>query len=142
MCSAVVTARFLEGILLAHASHACDHTHTPIHTHTLQTLGPTGQIPTPPACSTPLGTISSPLDTPANTRARRLDDHDGQYSVFSKCSSTVTVSPSGPPGLFKGVKGLLFSKGIPYFLLPDLDSVNHCTSKYLLISILISLLVQ
>ena len=26
-----------------------------------------------------------------------------QYSVFSNCSSTVTVSPSGPPGLFKGV---------------------------------------
>ena len=24
---------------------------------------------------------------------------------------------------------LLFSKGIPYFLLPNLDSVNHCTSK-------------
>ena len=37
---------------------------------------------------------------------------------------------------------LLFSKGIPYFLLPNLDSVNHCTSKYLSISILISLLVQ
>ena len=28
---------------------------------------------------------------------------DFQYSVFSNCSSTVTVSPSGPPGLFKGV---------------------------------------
>ena len=26
-----------------------------------------------------------------------------QYSVFSNCSTTVTVSPSGPPGLFKGV---------------------------------------
>jgi hypothetical protein len=26
-----------------------------------------------------------------------------QYSVFSNCSSTVTVSSSGPPGLFKGV---------------------------------------
>ena len=25
------------------------------------------------------------------------------YSVFSNCSTTVTVSPSGPPGLFKGV---------------------------------------
>jgi hypothetical protein len=37
---------------------------------------------------------------------------------------------------------LLFSIGIPYFLLPNLDSVNHCTSKYLFISILISLLVQ
>ena len=37
---------------------------------------------------------------------------------------------------------LLFSKGIPYFLLPNLDSVNHCTSKYLFVSILISLLVQ
>ena len=57
VCSAVVTARFLEGILLSHASHACDHTHTPIHTHTLQTIEATGQIPTPPACSTPLGTI-------------------------------------------------------------------------------------
>jgi len=34
VCSAVVTARFLKGILLSHASHACDHTHTPIHTHT------------------------------------------------------------------------------------------------------------
>ena len=57
VCSAVVTARFLKGILLSHASHACDHTHTPIHTHTLQTLEATGQIPTPPACSTPLSTI-------------------------------------------------------------------------------------
>ena len=57
VCSAVVTARFLKGILLSHASHACDHTHTPIHTHTLQTIETTGQIPTPPACSTPLGTI-------------------------------------------------------------------------------------
>ena len=133
VCSAVVTARFLQGILLSHASHACDHTHTPIHTHTLQTIEATGQIPTPPACSTPLSTIerffagaaeqhgktaappanarpsprvagrtqpsihaaggeksppahgrtdvsplhslhSSPLDTPASTRARRLDD--------------------------------------------------------------------
>ena len=27
----------------------------------------------------------------------------GQYSVFSNCSSTVTVSPSGPKKLFKGV---------------------------------------
>ena len=36
---------------------------------------------------------------------------------------------------------LLFAKGIPYCLLPNLDSVNHCTSKYLFISILISLLV-
>jgi hypothetical protein len=35
---------------------------------------------------------------------------------------------------------LLFSKGIPY--LPNLDSVNHCTSKYLFVSVLISLLVQ
>ncbi len=26
-----------------------------------------------------------------------------QYSVFSNCSSTVTVSPSGPRKLFKGV---------------------------------------
>ncbi len=26
-----------------------------------------------------------------------------QYSVFSNFSATVTVSPSGPPGLFKGV---------------------------------------
>ena len=26
-----------------------------------------------------------------------------QYSVFSNCSSTVTVSPSGPIKLFKGV---------------------------------------
>ena len=133
VCSAVVTARFLQGILLSHASHACDHTHTPIHTHTLQTIEATGQIPTPPACSTPLSAIerffagaaeqhgktaappanarpsprvagrtqpsihaaggeksppahgrtdvspshvmhSSPLDTPASTRARRLDD--------------------------------------------------------------------
>jgi hypothetical protein len=57
VCSAVVTARFLQGILLSHASHACDHTHTPIHTHTLQTIEATGQIPTPPACSTPLSTI-------------------------------------------------------------------------------------
>ena len=57
VCSAVVTARFLQGILLSHASHACDHTHPPIHTHTLQTIEATGQIPTPPACSTPLGTI-------------------------------------------------------------------------------------
>jgi hypothetical protein len=24
---------------------------------------------------------------------------------------------------------LLFAKGIPYCLLPNLDSVNHCTSK-------------
>ena len=54
VCSAVVTARFLQGILLSHASHACDHTHPPIHTHTLQTIEATGQIPTPPACSTPL----------------------------------------------------------------------------------------
>ena len=54
MCSAVVTARFLQGILLSHASHACDHTHTPIHTHTLQTIEAAGQIPTPPACSTPI----------------------------------------------------------------------------------------
>ena len=128
-----MTARFLKGILLSHASYACDHTHTPIHTHTLQTIEATGQIPTPPACSTPLSTIarffagaaeqhgktaappanarpsprvagrtqpsihaaggeksppahgrtdarpshalhSSPLDTPASTRARRLDD--------------------------------------------------------------------
>ena len=50
------TARFLQVILLSHASHACDHTHTPIHTHTLQTIEATGQIPTPPAYSTPLGT--------------------------------------------------------------------------------------
>ena len=57
VCSAVVTARFLKGILLSHASHACDHTHTPIHTHTLQTIETTGQLPTPPACSTPLGTM-------------------------------------------------------------------------------------
>ena len=57
VCSAVVTARFLQGILLSHASHACDHTHPPIHTHTLQTIEATGQIPTPPACSTPLSTI-------------------------------------------------------------------------------------
>jgi hypothetical protein len=28
------------------------------------------------------------------------------------------------------------------YVLPNLDSVNHCTSKYLFISILISLLVQ
>ena len=27
----------------------------------------------------------------------------GQYSVFSNCSATVTVSPSGPRKLFKGV---------------------------------------
>jgi len=39
------------------------------------------------------------------------------------------------------LRSLLFSKGIPYYL-PNLDSVNHCTSKYLFISILISLLVQ
>jgi hypothetical protein len=31
---------------------------------------------------------------------------------------------------------------MPNFVLPNLDSVNHCTSKYLFISILISLLVQ
>ena len=37
---------------------------------------------------------------------------------------------------------LLFAKVIPYCLLPNLDSVNHCTSKYLFISILISFLVQ
>ncbi len=120
-------------ILLSHASYACDHPHTPTHTHTLQTIETTGQLPTPPACSTPPGTIerffagaaeqhgktaappanarpsprvagrtqpsihanggersppthgrtdvspshalhSSPLDTPASTRARRLDD--------------------------------------------------------------------
>ena len=54
VCSAVVTARFLKGILLSHASHACDHTHTPIHTHTLQIIEMTGQLPTPPACSTPI----------------------------------------------------------------------------------------
>ena len=57
VCRAVVTARFLKGILLSHASYACDHTHTPIHTHTLQTIETTGQLPTPSACSTPLGTI-------------------------------------------------------------------------------------
>ena len=34
------------------------------------------------------------------------------------------------------------SIGKPNFVLPNLDSVNHCTSKYLFISILISLLVQ
>ncbi len=32
-----------------------------------------------------------------------------QYSVFSNCSSTVTVSPSGPPGLFKGVTSYISS---------------------------------
>jgi hypothetical protein len=37
---------------------------------------------------------------------------------------------------------LLFSIGMPNFILLNLDSVNHCTSKYLFISILISLLVQ
>ena len=31
------------------------------------------------------------------------DKQRDQYSVFSNCLSTVTVSPSGPPGLFKGV---------------------------------------
>ena len=36
----------------------------------------------------------------------------------------------------------VFSKGMPNFVLPNLDSVNHCTSRYLFISILISLLVQ
>ena len=39
-------------------------------------------------------TVSIPPHTPS---------HAGQYSVFSNCSSTVTVSLSGPPGLFKGV---------------------------------------
>ena len=34
------------------------------------------------------------------------------------------------------------SIGKPNFVLPNIDSVNHCTSKYLFISILISLLVQ
>ena len=32
---------------------------------------------------------------------------------------------------------LLFSIGIPYFLLPNLDSVNHCTSKEISMEILI-----
>ncbi len=32
-----------------------------------------------------------------------------QYSVFSNFSATVTVSPSGPPGLFKGVTTALWS---------------------------------
>jgi len=54
VCSAVVTARFLKCVLLSHASHACDHTHTHTHTHTLQTIETTGQLPTPPACSTPI----------------------------------------------------------------------------------------
>ena len=37
-------------------------------------------------------------------RKHRTGDSDGiQYSVFSNCSSTVTVSPSGPRKLFKGV---------------------------------------
>ncbi len=42
--------------------------------------------------------LSDRFDAPA---ARFHFKH--QYSVFSNCSSTVTVSPSGPPGLFKGV---------------------------------------
>ena len=37
---------------------------------------------------------------------------------------------------------LLFSKGIPYFLLPNLDSVNHCTSKEISMEIKRYLLVQ
>ena len=37
---------------------------------------------------------------------------------------------------------LLFSIGMPNFVLPNLDSVNHCASKYLFISILISLTIN
>jgi hypothetical protein len=110
-----------------HRMHATTHTHT--HTHTLQTIETTGQLPTPPACRTPIdrrevlrrssgaarkdsctacertaftpcrrthlavaggeksppahgrtdvsplhALHSSPIDTPASTRALRLDD--------------------------------------------------------------------
>ncbi|MFN9899448.1 MAG: reverse transcriptase domain-containing protein, partial [bacterium] len=45
-----------------------------------------------------------PRDHPQKTTTLKVvDSFKYQYSVFSNCSSTVTVSPSGPRKLFKGV---------------------------------------
>jgi hypothetical protein len=74
--SAVVTARFLKGILLSHALHACDHTHTPIHTPTLQTIETTGQLPTPPASPSAPSRGSSPEQRSSTERQlHRLRTH-------------------------------------------------------------------
>ena len=49
-----------------------------------------------------------------------------QYSVFSNCSSTVTVSSSGPPGLFKGVTTAMSGVLARFpWLLPVRNSVNR-----------------
>jgi hypothetical protein len=52
-----------------------------------------------------------------------------QYSVFSNCVSTVTVSPSGPPGLFKGVttiKSPIFTGGFRLIDLLCQSYPPHC----------------
>ena len=68
--------------------------------------------------------------------------HVRQMAMYPDPTPVIPLPDTGVAGVTSLPSPLLFSKGIPYFLLPNLDSVNHCTSKYLSISILISLLVQ
>ena len=77
---------------------------------------------------------------PRRTRHQARKVTDFQTSTNLNCNFQKKLIPLLQP--IPAYMRLLFSKGIPYFLLPNLDSVNHCTSKYLFISILISLLVQ
>jgi len=86
VCSAVVTSRFLKCVLLSHASHACDHTPTPPHTNTLQTIETTGQLPTPPACSTP---IDRREILRRSSRAARKDSCTAcERTAFTPCRKT------------------------------------------------------
>ena len=95
-----------------HHMHATTHTHAHAHTHCKQS---DQQV------SSPRRPHATPLDTPACTRARRLDD--GRSPPPRRAQR---LRPTRTP---PAQQKLLFSIGIPYFLLPNLDSVNFCTNK-------------
>jgi hypothetical protein len=80
--------------------------------------------------------LNLPIDDLDKQTAKQLIPGTSLYIFVESVPVFIKSSVQPIPAYMR----LLFSKGIPYFLLPNLDSVNHCTSKYLFI--LISLLVQ